>query len=213
MKEANNFKGLLFLLLIVFLLVSSYFLVDLFKEAESLLKRQSLGPLIYILLMTVSILFVPIPSSPLVIIAGAIFGPLLGMVYTLVGATLGATIAFLLARFFLYDSLGKKIAASSFYKKIKGKNNKNIVWVVFLTRLMPQVSFDLVSYAAGLTSVNILAFAGATFLGMIPMVFLLSFFGKFIEPYLIYFLAFLTTVFIVLILYKIIKHKKKGNEG
>ena len=49
---------------------------------------------------------------------------------------------------------------------------------VFATRLLPFISFDIVSYAAGLTSISFWRFAVATLAGIIPAGFLLSYFGS-----------------------------------
>jgi uncharacterized membrane protein YdjX (TVP38/TMEM64 family) len=48
---------------------------------------------------------------------------------------------------------------------------------VFLSRLLPFISFDIVSYAAGLTSLTLWRFAAATLAGIIPASFLLAHFG------------------------------------
>src|SRR3989344_3734255 len=110
-------------------------------------------------------------------------------------------IMMIIARFFFKDIIGKKLENNSFYNKIKGKDNKNILYIIFITRIMPQVSFDLVSYAAGLTRINVVAFAIVTFIGMIPIVFLMSFFGYLIEPFISWFLAALLIVLLIYILY------------
>ncbi len=126
------------------------------------------------------------------------------MIYTLISATIGAVIAFSISRYFLRDYLSRYFENHKLYKKIEGKNDINIAYFVFLTRLMPQVSFDIVSYIAGLTRLNVFLFVIATFFGMIPIVFALTFFGYLIEPYKNTILIILTIIFIIYI-YKIIK--------
>lgn len=49
--------------------------------------------------------------------------------------------------------------------------------VVFITRLIPVVSFDMVSYGAGLTKMSLSWFSLATFLGMLPLTFVYNNFG------------------------------------
>ena len=49
--------------------------------------------------------------------------------------------------------------------------------MVFLTRLIPAVSFDVVSYGAGLTRMSLTRFAAASFLGMLPLTFVYVSFG------------------------------------
>ena len=50
--------------------------------------------------------------------------------------------------------------------------------IVFLSRLLPVVSFDVVSYGAGLTNMSLKKFSAATFLGMIPLTFLYNYSGS-----------------------------------
>jgi len=97
---------------------------------------------------------------------------------------------------------------NDFYKKLKGKKNHNIAYIVLITRLMPQVSFDAVSYLAGLTGLNIGIFALVTFLGMIPIVLVLTFFGVFLEPYRMILGIVLFAAFIFYMAYKILKECK-----
>ena len=197
--------------LLIFILIAILFfskINSLYNNGESIIKNSgNAAGLIYILMMIVAILIAPIPSSPLAIIGGALFGPWLGMIYTLIGATIGATLAFLIARFFLRDYLSKKLEQNKFYLKIKGKKEKNIARIIFITRLMPHISFDVVSYAAGLTRLNVFTFAIVTFLGMIPIVFLLSFFGSLIQPFLpIVFI--IISIFFVLYIVDLVLNKK-----
>lgn len=195
---------------LVFLAVLFFtMLTEMYQQAEDALKSAgAFAPLLYMLLMIGAILISPIPSLPLAILAGALFGPWKGMLYTLVGATLGAMAAFALARFFLYDTLKKRLHTFHWYRVLEKTEEQKIAYVIGITRLLPQVSFDLVSYAAGLTSVSMRAFALATFLGMIPIVALLSFFGALLQPYETLMLAVLAIAFILSLVLWIAKGKK-----
>jgi uncharacterized membrane protein YdjX (TVP38/TMEM64 family) len=117
----------------------------------------------------------PFPTFPLDVLAGRLFGPPLGTLYAVTGATLGAMISFQLARW-----LGRALIAPV----LKGHVNfcqqcsdKLLTKVVFLTRLVPAVSFDLVSYGSGLTRMSLTRFAIASFLGMLPLTFVYTSFG------------------------------------
>lgn len=63
------------------------------------------GPLGIIGLMTAAIVMSPIPSGPIALVAGAAFGPVLGTVYTVIGAEAGAIIAFWIARCLGYEAV------------------------------------------------------------------------------------------------------------
>jgi uncharacterized membrane protein YdjX (TVP38/TMEM64 family) len=107
--------------------------------------------------------------------AGQLFGPLLGTLCAVTGATLGSMVSFLLARW-----LGRDVVA----RFLKGHINfcrqcsdRLLTKVVFLARLVPAVSFDVVSYGAGLTKMSLARFAAASFLGMLPLTFAYVSFG------------------------------------
>ncbi len=204
----NIIKIILLVIFFLIILLNFQKILSYYDNARTFIESSGFyGPLIYGLLMIIAILIAPIPASPLVILAGSLFGPWLGMLYTLIFATLGAIIAFLIARFLLRNSLSRYYEGHHWYKKIEGRNDINIAYLVFLTRLMPQVSFDVVSYLAGLTKLRASWFAIATFLGMIPIVFLLSFLGSAIEPYLNIILTALLIIFVLYVIYLITKEK------
>ena len=210
MRDIRKY-GKLLLLLILILAIIVYLpkINNLYNNVENIIKNSgNLAPITYMILMIIAIIISPIPASPLAIIGGAVFGNWLGMIYTLIGATIGAVLAFLIARFFLREYISKKLEKNKFYAKIKGRNEENIARIILITRLMPQVSFDLVSYAAGLTKLNVLTFVIVTFIGMIPIVFLLSFFGSIIHPYLPTILLIITIFFVVYLMYLIFKKDK-----
>jgi len=135
----------------------------------------SFGPFLIIGLMTVAIIMSPIPSAPIALASGAIYGHTWGTLYVLIGSTIGAITAFLVARLIGYDVLqrwfGGRLAASWV-----GSQN-SLMGIVFFSRLMPFISFDIVSYAAGLTTLAFWRFAIATIAGIAPASFLLAHFG------------------------------------
>lgn len=137
-----------------------------------------LAPILYMGLMALAVIISPIPSVPLDIAAGAFFGPLLGTVYSSIGALGGGVISFLLARF-----LGRAIAErflSGHIHFCRRCSDRLLTKIVFFSRLLPFVSFDIISYGAGLTQMSLKAFAGASFLGMLPLTFAYNYFGSFL---------------------------------
>lgn len=134
-----------------------------------------LGPAAVVGLMTTAIVFSPIPSAPIAMAAGAAYGHTWGALYIGVGAEVGAMLAFGIARV-----LGREVMLRWFGEKVSlgwlGSQNA-LMAIVFATRLMPFLSFDLVSYAAGLTPLTLWRFAVATLLGIAPASFLLAHFG------------------------------------
>lgn len=134
------------------------------------------GPLAVIGAMMTAILVSPIPSAPIGIAAGAIYGHIWGGVYVLAGSELGAIAAFCIARFAGYDILHRWFG-EQLKQGLVGSQNF-LMLTLFASRLMPFISFDIVSYAAGLTNLTFWRFAVATLAGIIPAAFLLAHFGN-----------------------------------
>lgn len=128
-----------------------------------------LAPLVFMAVMAVGVVS-PLPTMPLDLLAGRVFGPVPGTLYAVTGATLGSLASFQLARW-----LGRDLVA----RFVKGHillcqrcSDRLMTKLVLLGRLVPLVSFDLISYSAGLTRMSMWKFAVASFLGMLPLTFL-----------------------------------------
>ncbi len=134
------------------------------------------GPAAVIGLMTTAILVSPLPSAPIALAAGAIYGHFWGGVYVLSGSQLGAMAAFGLSRVLGYDVL-RRMLGDRLKSGLAGSQNF-LMATVFVSRLLPFISFDIVSYAAGLTVLTFWRFAVATLAGIIPASFLLAHFGQ-----------------------------------
>ena len=146
------------------------------EEFTELFERfESAGPLLIVGMLAAAIVFSPLPSAPIALAAGAVYGHTWGTIYVVIGAELGALIAFTLARWIAHDAVSRLLEGRAAYNLIGSQNA--LTATVFLTRLMPFISFDLVSYAAGLTQITTLRFALATLGGIIPASFLLAHFG------------------------------------
>ena len=134
------------------------------------------GPLIIIGSMTIAVVLSPLPSAPIAMAAGAIYGSIEGTFYVFSGAMLGAFIAFSIGK-----TLGFKIAQTwleTHYPNYSSSNQQQLMWLVMVSRLIPFISFDLVSYAAGITALSYHRFLLATAIGILPSSFLLAYFGE-----------------------------------
>jgi uncharacterized membrane protein YdjX (TVP38/TMEM64 family) len=135
-----------------------------------------LGPLAIIGLMTLAIVMSPIPSAPIALVSGAVYGHSFGTVYVALGAELGAIVAFFTARLLGADTLKRWLGGR--YDKYMLGSQTTLMGIVFVSRLLPFISFDMVSYAAGITSLSFWRFAIATLAGIIPSSYLLAHFGS-----------------------------------
>ncbi len=134
---------------------------------RDLLAESRWGPLLYILFYTLRPL-VFFPSTLLTGVGGYLYGPLWGTLYTLVGANLSATVAYLVGRFFGTGLLGREAGGGSGrmarYVRALQDNGFEAVLVMRLIYL----PYDLVNYLAGLVRVPWPHFALATLLGILP---------------------------------------------
>ncbi|MDW8045994.1 MAG: TVP38/TMEM64 family protein [Chloroflexota bacterium] len=124
------------------------------------------GPLVYIAVLALSVLFAPIPNVPISIAAGLAWGPVLGTVYSMLGMTLGSALAFGVAR-----KLGRRhlrrLIGSKAARQIDRLAETMGGQVIFWARMLPVVNFDLISFVAGLTAISFWRFLIASFLGML----------------------------------------------
>jgi uncharacterized membrane protein YdjX (TVP38/TMEM64 family)/rhodanese-related sulfurtransferase len=129
---------------------------------------QSAGvaaPLLFMLVYALAaVLF--LPGSVLTLAGGALFGPVLGTVYNLTGATLGATLAFLIARYLASAWVANK-AGGRVKQLIDGVENEGWRFVAFV-RLVPLFPFNLLNYALGLTRLKLSHYLIATYVFMLP---------------------------------------------
>ena len=133
---------------------------------------RSWGPALIVGLMVLAIVFSPIPSAPIAVAAGAAYGHLWGTVYALIGAEIGALAAFEITRRLGQERAQRLIGSYTLPKA--ARSQLGLAITVFAMRLFPAISFDVVSYAAGLTVLQRRWFALATAAGMVPATFLLS---------------------------------------
>jgi uncharacterized membrane protein YdjX (TVP38/TMEM64 family) len=95
-----------------------------------------------------------------------LFGPLWGTIFNLIGATLGATASFLVARYVASDWVRRK-AGGRLQRLIAGVEQEGWRFVAF-TRLVPLFPFNLLNYALGLTRIPLLHYVFASLICMLP---------------------------------------------
>lgn len=171
--------SMLLVLFVLYRLLQESGVLEMITDSDRLRSEiQALGlwgPASVIGLMTLAVVLNPIPSAPIALASGAVFGHLWGTLYIVLGAEAGALIAFSIARLVGHDTLQRLFGARVSLGWLGSQNALTIM--VFTSRLLPFVSFDLVSYGAGLTLLKFWRFAVATLFGLVPASFLLAHFG------------------------------------
>jgi len=138
------------------------------------------GPVIFVgLYIVAEVLFVP--ASVLTLGAGALFGVVLGSVCVSIGATLGATAAFLVGRYVARDAIARRIEKHQNFAAIDRAVADEGWKIVLLTRLSPVFPFVLLNYAFGLTRVKLSHYVLASWLGMIPGTLLYVYLGSLVN--------------------------------
>jgi len=171
------------------------------------------GPIVYIFIMIIAIVVSPIPSSPLAIFAGTVFGLWWGMLWTMIGATAGAMIAFYIARIFGRPVVRKFVPEKELAAVEDQFPEHHIAWTIFFLRLLPLPFFDAVSYAAGLTHISMQKFFTATVFGLIPLVFIFTYFGDIFADNLVAVTSLVLFVTLIFFIFAKIFYKRQKKGG
>lgn len=148
------------------------------KSAAGLLARTgSWGPLVVVFLQLLQAVISPLPSWPITVAAGALYGPAWGTLYSLVGGTLGAAVNFWLARRVGQPLVRRKLGERWIERAARLKPSHFLVLSLF-GRLIPVASFDAVAYVAGISQISLPAFLSVAVLGQAPAFLAYAFFGS-----------------------------------
>lgn len=133
------------------------------------------GPVVFILgyaVATVAFL----PGTPLTLLGGLLFGALLGTVYA-AGATIGLTLAFLLARYAARDLVASRVQRNERLRRLDEGVERQGWRILVLTRLVPVFPFNLQNYAYGLTRVGLATYVLVSGICILPGVAVYAFAG------------------------------------
>lgn len=160
-----------------------------------------LAPIVYVAFVTVEVVVAPIPGLMLYAPGGVVFGGFPGGLLSLTGNVLGAGIACGITR-----SIGPSWLTQLFpedsLEKAQTQLERRGSWLIFLLRVNPLTSSDLVSYAAGFTRIPIWKVMLATMFGMAPLCFAQAWLAESLfvaYPWLLYPLLIAGAVYVVAI--------------
>ena len=171
------------------------------------------GPVVFILIYASRAVILVIPVGVMSLAGGLAYGKWIGTVYILLGATLGACLSFLMARF-----LGRKFI-ESFQWLHKGRiksfdegTEKHGLRIILFIRLIPLFQYDAVNFGAGLSKMKFRHFALGSFIGMIPGGFINALLGSSLENIIsVQFLVALGCFILLMLIptiYKAVKKRK-----
>ncbi len=125
-----------------------------------------IGPLLFVLIMALVVILL-IPGIMLTTGAGFAFGVIEGSIAVVLGTTLGATVAFLLARYGFGDRAAGIVRRHARLKAVSDQFATESWKIVLVTRLVPFFPFKLSNYVFGLTKIPLRGFVGGTLIGEI----------------------------------------------
>ena len=221
-----SLKKWFYRLVLVAALLGVYFLIPGLKKevdaAAGILARADIrgmrdylvnfgiwGPVISMGLMILQALALPLPAFVITFANAWIWGWFWGAVISWTGAMIAALICFYLARWFGRPLVERMVGARALgmTDRFFGRYGK---YAVLIARLIPVVSFDLISYAGGLTNMRLWQFLWATGLGQLPATIIYSILGQNMTRGAKYGLWVFSGVVSLLILSLLVKKKMEG---
>jgi uncharacterized membrane protein YdjX (TVP38/TMEM64 family) len=175
----------------------------------------ALSPIVYVAVVIVEVVIAPIPGMMLYLPGGVIFGGFWGGVFSLIGNVLGAGISCAIMRSITGQNATRSFFAKRSLDQYRAYIEEHGAAIIALLRVNPLTSLDLVSYAAGLTSIPVWKVMTGTLVGMTPICFAQSYLAQEIFtalPWLIWPLfalciAFATSVVIVIARIRVGEHE------
>jgi uncharacterized membrane protein YdjX (TVP38/TMEM64 family) len=148
--------------------VAGIYLLGGINQQQLQLWLQQMGiwaPIIYILVYAIATIFI-LPSTPLNLSGGAIFGSVWGTVWTSIAAVLAAVLSFGFSR-----TIGRKVVEqklSGKWQSLDREMEQGGFFYMFAIRLLPLIPYGMVNFAAGLTSIKFRDYFFGTLLGTVP---------------------------------------------
>jgi uncharacterized membrane protein YdjX (TVP38/TMEM64 family) len=172
-KKSNN-RRIWKLLLFIILLTSVIILFRLTGWGDKLtLIRDWIrglgiwGPFVFVLLYIVAVI-AALPGAAITIAGATLFGSVLGVVLVSIASTIGASLAFLIARHLARDFILRKLSSNKTFHRLDRLTKEHGAVVVAITRLVPLFPFDILNYGFGLTAISFRTYVFWSWLCMLP---------------------------------------------
>lgn len=171
-KRGSAAHGIIVSIVFVAAVLGILLLFGIDEQVLSLLSwveaQGAWAPMLFILIMAAVVVLL-LPGVLFTTGAGFVFGVLEGTVYVVLGTTLGAMLAFLIARHLFGERATRFVLGHAKLKLVSEELTPQGWKIVMLTRLVPFFPFKLSNYFFGLTPFSLHGFTGGTLLGIIPL--------------------------------------------
>lgn len=202
-------KSLIGIIIIVILFIFfSYIIQKNIEFFKDLIGTSFLGMFLYVIIIITAIVVAPVSALPLLPIVSNLWGWVVAGILSAIGWSVGALIAFVIARKYGVRIVKKLIPLKKIGNLEKKVHKKHIFWSIVLLRMVFPI--DIISYVLGLFSkIKTKKYILATVMGIVPHALILAYLGR--MPFQYQIIAFLIIIIILLIGF-IIKNKMR-NEG
>ena len=169
-KSAGWWRPVALIAVVVSIIVLSY-LLGIGRQLEALRGWiEGFGPLAPLAFALVYIVAVvaALPGSAITVAAGALFGSIKGVILVSVSSTVGASIAFLVGRYFARKAVVRWLSGNEQFSKLDRLTEIHGAIIVAVTRLVPLFPFNLLNYGFGLTRIRFWTYVFWSWLCMLP---------------------------------------------
>lgn len=135
------------------------------------------GPILFVVINLLAVVLL-LPGIVLTVGAGFLFGFLPGALYVIIGTTLGAAAAFLIARYLLGERASRLVRVNPRWRKLDEDLAHDDWKIVMLTRMVPLFPYKLSNYFFGLTRFRLKGFVIGTVLGIVPATLINAYIGS-----------------------------------
>lgn len=188
-KAKARFKLILLIAIIIVLPVILYltckdtlFNVDWLKNLPSLLeKNKNISLLLVILFQILQVIVCILPGQPIQLASGFMYGPLFGYLISIVGAIIGATITYFIAKVLGSEAIEVLFGKDEVNKYKKKINSGKGLLILFIIYLIPGLPKDLLGYVSGISDIKYFPYIILSSIGRSPGMLGSLFIGSFIE--------------------------------
>lgn len=160
MTQAKQFSlravlpGIVSFCIVVGVIVYILNTIGLDRLQQIILESGPIAPLIYIGVRILTIIAAPLTSGPIQMFAGVVFGFVPGVIYSLIGETIGGSINFWIARKLGRPVVERIVGTDGMEKVEKFYQQNTSIWTLIYARVFLFSIYDFISYAVGLTPVR-----------------------------------------------------------
>jgi uncharacterized membrane protein YdjX (TVP38/TMEM64 family) len=220
-KKQGLWRPIVLVLAIItaLILVRVFGLYNYLGELRDWIKSLGyLGYLVFVLIYIVAILVI-IPSPILTVSGGVLFGSIIGIILVSIASTIGASLAFLIARYFARDAITRWISTKNRLNLLYQSTEKHGAIIVAMIRLIIIMPYELLNYGLGLTQVSFNTYVFWSWLCMLPGTILyivgtnaiIKGVSQRTVPWLLIGIFVITGIVLAILVYYI--HKKLKNRG